>query len=275
MIEFKNLSFAYGEGNLVLSGINAKLKSGHIYGLLGRNGVGKSTLLKLIAGYIFPKSGNITTLNSEPKRRQPSFLSEIFFITEELDVPELSMRRYAKLTSHFYPNFSMKQLEEFMEEFQVSMDFSMNKMSHGQRKKAIVSFGLACNTKILIMDEPTNGMDIPSKSQFRKIITSLSIEDRCIIISTHQIRDLDNIIDAILIIEGDDLLVNSSLYEISKKLTFGPVANLKNSLYHELSLRGDWGVEVNNGELESRVDIEIFFNMAIANQEIINQLFNK
>ncbi len=275
MINVSELSFAYGRGKDVLSGLNTNLKKGSVYGLLGKNGVGKSTLLKLLCGLLFPKEGSVVVGEHSACSRRPSLLSELFFVTEELEMPTVSMRKYANLTASLYPNFSHELLEKYMREFQVSMDDKLSKMSHGQRKKAIVSYGLACNTKILIMDEPTNGMDIPSKSQFRKVISELDRAEKCVIISTHQVRDLDGIIDSILLVEGSSLIVDCTVEHIGKKFQFAPIEEVKDALYVEPTLRGVVGMAPNSDNVDNKADIEIFFNAVTTNQQAVIDVLNR
>ncbi len=181
MIRMNQLDFSYRKKN-VFSGLNLTLSEGHVYGLLGKNGAGKSTLLKLMCGLLFPERGEINVMGYLPSARKPAFLSELFFIPEEIYLPDLKMSAYAELLRPFYPRFDRQMLEEYMEEFEVSLDERMSRMSYGQRKKALICLGLACNTRLLVMDEPTNGLDIPSKSHFRRLIASVATKDRCIII---------------------------------------------------------------------------------------------
>ncbi len=274
MIKISELSFAYKKGCDVLLNINTTLEMGRVYGLLGKNGVGKTTLMKLLCGLLFPSSGKIEVLGSEPRHRKPSLKRDIFVVTEELDVPPLTMTQFVKLTSKLYPNFSHDKLVQYMNEFQVSMDVKLSTMSHGQKKKAIVSYGLACCTKVIIMDEPTNGMDIPSKTQFRKLISSLPIEDRCIIISTHQVRDLDGIIDSILLADGNSLIIDSTIEDISKKFIFAPTESVSEPIYTEQTPRGDVSIAYNSDGVTSKVDIEIFFNAVITNPSTMMKYFN-
>lgn len=205
MIRMNQLDFSYRKKN-VFSGLNLTLSEGHVYGLLGKNGAGKSTLLKLMCGLLFPERGEINVMGYLPSARKPAFLSELFFIPEEIYLPDLKMSAYAELLRPFYPRFDRQMLEEYMEEFEVSLDERMSRMSYGQRKKALICLGLACNTRLLVMDEPTNGLDIPSKSHFRCLIASVATKDRCIIISTHQVRDLDNLIDALVVVEESSII---------------------------------------------------------------------
>ena len=157
MIYIENLDFGYQKKREVFSGLNLSLTGGHIYGLLGKNGAGKTTLLKLIGGLLFPLRGRIEVCDAIPRLRKPSFLSDIFFIPEEICLPDMKMKDYFPLICRFYPKFDEELLFHAMEIFEVSESDKMGQMSYGQRKKALISLGIACNTRLLMMDEPTNG----------------------------------------------------------------------------------------------------------------------
>lgn len=273
MIEVKNLSFAYGRRHVVFSDLNLRMEKGHIYGLLGKNGAGKSTLLKLVTGLLFPGKGELNVLGDRPALRHPSFLSELFFIPEEFYLPDLNIRTYAKLLAPFYPRFDVGELEGYLEEFEIPGSGRLSQMSYGQRKKALIALALSCNTSLLVMDEPTNGLDIPSKSRFRKVISSVANEDRCMIISTHQVRDLENLIDAIVIIDQSRILLNTTTDVITEKLLFRQVGEGDDILFEEVSLKGRWGCVPNTEHADSRLDMEFFFNAVLENPERIAQIF--
>lgn len=273
MIEAKNLSFGYRRGNSVFSELDLNLKSGHIYGLLGKNGAGKSTLLKLITGLLFPTKGELHVLGERPSLRRPSFLSDLFFIPEEFHLPGMNMRTYAGLMAPFYPRFDREQLGEYMEEFEVSQTDRLSRMSYGQKKKALIALALACNTTLLVMDEPTNGLDIPSKSRFRKVISSVADENRCMLISTHQVRDLESLIDAILILDKRHILMNTTTDRITERLLFKQLTEEDEPLFDEISLKGRWGCVPNVDHQESRLDMELFFNAVLENPEKMSQIF--
>lgn len=191
MVNVQNVTFSYTKRTELLRNLSLKLEAGRIHGLLGKNGEGKSTLLKLISGLDFPKAGSINTLGFNPEKRHPEMLQEIFFLPEELPQMALSIASYENVYAPFYPNFSAEQFNSYLKEFDIENKKSMlNKLSHGQKKKVFIAFGLATNTKLLLMDEPTNGLDIPSKGQFRRMVASAIDENRCLIISTHQVHDL-------------------------------------------------------------------------------------
>ena len=276
MITIKNLYFTYSKRNKLFENLNLTLSEGHIYGLLGKNGTGKTTLLNLISGLLFPAKGKISVSDKNPGKRQVDFLRELFLVSEEFDLPNVSPLRYADLYASFYPRFDEEQYRCYLKEFEVDAAGRMNKMSMGQRKKAYIAFALACNTLLLLMDEPTNGMDIPSKAQFRKLIASVAAENRCIVISTHQVRDLDNLIDTIVVLENHRIIFNQSVDAISEKLNFVSYHNPEDAgelLYDETGTLGGKGITPNQSGSPSRVDMELLFNGLIAEKDKITGLF--
>lgn len=276
MIEVKNLSFGYTKRKLLYKNLNLSLDAGSIYGLLGKNGAGKSTLLKNFIGLLFPKEGEISINGFEPKKRRPSFLETIYFIPEEVYVPALTGEGYKKLFSPFYPTFNEKQFYSYLEQLDVRDKGKLNGLSFGQQKKFIIAFALACNTKVLLLDEPTNGLDIPSKIKFRKLIASIFTDDKIIFISTHQIRDLDNLIDRVIIVDNGELLLNASVSDISEKLCFKTVSELSNPdeiLYSEDSLKGFSVVARNTNAEDSKVNLEHLFNAITEKPTLAKAIF--
>jgi ABC-2 type transport system ATP-binding protein len=277
MVNVQNVTFSYTRNTKLLSNLSLKLEAGRIHGLLGKNGEGKSTLLKLISGLDFPKAGSIDTLGFNPVKRSPEMLRDIFFLPEELPQLTLSIENYEKVYAPFYPNFSSEQFNGYLKEFDIENKKSMlNKLSHGQKKKVFVAFGLATNTKLLLMDEPTNGLDIPSKGQFRRMVASAIDENRCLIISTHQVHDLDSLIDSITIMEKHEIVFNQPIENITKKLFFR-VADRnekdENVIYSEDTLRGLYQVCENTTGEESKLDIELLFNAVLIEKTKIVKLF--
>ncbi len=276
MITIKNLYFTYSKRNKLFENLNLTLSEGHIYGLLGKNGTGKTTLLSLVSGLLFPAEGEIGVLEKNPGKRQVDLLQELFLVSEEFDVPDVSPEMYATFYSSFYPHFDKEQYLYYLKEFEVDSGRTMHKMSMGQRKKAYISFALACNTQLLLMDEPTNGMDIPSKAQFRKLIALVATENRCIVISTHQVRDLENLIDTIVILENHRIIFNQSVDAISEKLSFvayNDTSVAGQFLYEEAGTLGGKGIAANQSGNPSRVDMELLFNGLISKKEKISDLF--
>ncbi len=277
MIEITNLSYNYSRKKCLFENLNLQLEQGHIFGLLGKNGAGKSTLLKHISGLLKPKKGNCSVFNFRAKDRTPEMLENIFLIPEEFELPSQRLALYVKRNSVFYPKYSEEQFIKYLNEFELSHDVILSKLSYGQKKKFLLAFGLACNARVLILDEPTNGLDIPSKSQFRKIIAMAMNEEKIIIISTHQVRDLESMIDYIIVLEKGEIIFKKDVGQISDKLRFEhQITNQAQEeiLYEEEVLGRRVGILKNQSGMETRVDLELLFNSLIQNSSKINSYFN-
>lgn len=273
MIRIEKLGFSYGQVP-VLKNITMNLEPGKIYGLLGENGVGKTTLLTLLAGLKKPLQGNIDIDGSTPYSRAPQVLENQFYLADEMLPVPMKAAEYARITGEFWPNYKQDTFEEIMELFENTSDNKMNEMSTGQLKKTYISLALALGCKYLFLDEPTNGLDIPSKAQFRSALMKYTGEDSTIVISTHQVRDLENIIDPIIILDRQDVLLNASLEDISRKLYFDYGTQLHpESLYSEQLPGGFIQVYPNAEGADSKVNIEALFNAVHHNKEFIKGLF--
>ncbi|MBO5582139.1 MAG: ATP-binding cassette domain-containing protein [Bacteroidales bacterium] len=275
MIEISNLSFSYG-AKRVLENISLKVSEGNIYGLLGENGVGKTTLLTLLSGLKKPEAGTITVDGRNPFDREPSLLADQFYLPDEVIPVHASALDFAKEHGVFWPRFDLEKFRTILSEFEVEPQQRMDAMSAGQLKKAWISFALACNVKYYYLDEPTNGLDIPSKAQFRKAVTKYTSEESALIISTHQVRDLENIIDPIIILDNRAVLVNASVQEITDKLFFDYGTELNpGALYLEQTPGGCIQVYPNTSGEESKVNVEAFFNAVHAHKDLVRSMFNQ
>ncbi|WP_396589594.1 ATP-binding cassette domain-containing protein [Allomuricauda sp. R78024] len=255
----------------MLKSINLDLHKGNIYGLFGKNGEGKSTLMKIMTGLLFPKSGTCALLGESTKKRNVEALQHVFFVPEDFELPSLSIATFEKVQSPFYPKFSKEQFYELIEEFKLSPANVISKLSFGQKKKVLIAFGISTNTKVLLMDEPTNGLDIPSKSQFRKVMASAVDEGTCIVISTHQVRDLHSLINHVVILDNAHVVFNQSLETVSEGLWFGKAPNPEEPsiLYSESSFGGKTILTRNDRE-ETEVDLELLFNGVLSEPNKIN-----
>lgn len=244
MLQFENVSFGYRKNRLVLDDISMTLEPGYIYGLLGVNGVGKSTLFRLICGLNPPNSGQVTVFNYIPMQRRPDMLSKIFLLPEEIDFPGLNMVQFAKVYGAFYPNFSQEELNSLLKEFKVFPDQKLNTMSQGQRKKANIAFALACHTPLLLMDEPTNGLDIPSKNTFRRVLADYRSSETLIIISTHQVLDLDRLINAAIILNDQKIVLCEKADDLLNKFHFCRIdaSNEDRAVYKVKTVHGEVGL---------------------------------
>ena len=274
MITLKELSFSYSRKKEVLDRINLEVRSGHICGLLGKNGEGKTTLLNLLSGQIFPDQGSCLVLEETPSERNARFLQQIFLLPEEISMPEVTAIEYIKMYAPFYPTFRDDICKACVESFEINLSDRLSKMSQGQRKKVAITLALAAHTPLLLMDEPTNGLDIPSKATFRRLVASLIDDNQTVIISTHQVRDLESLIDTVLILDQRQILLNKTLNEIGEKLYFGPLLPEEKALYPEPPPQGTIGVTARDGKEETVVSLELLFNAAITYPKEIQRIMN-
>lgn len=275
MVTIRDLHFAYRRKQ-VFTGLSLELRPGHIYGLLGRNGTGKSTLLRNIAGYLFPQKGSIEALGFEPGKRYPAFLQKVFLVPEDFHLPSVHIDRWVRHNAPFYPLFDPEQFARYIQDFGIPAGSRLDEMSYGQQKKALISFCLATNASLLLMDEPTNGLDILSKSQFRKVIAGALDVSKCIIISTHQVKDLENLIDRVTVIDEGKILFDQTMEAISRKLNFKLSFDPKetaHALYCESSLKGNALILSNIEEEDSRPDLEMLYKAIVQHGEKMNAVF--
>ena len=278
MIRINNITFSYRrKADDVLTNLSLSIEPGAIYGLLGLNGEGKSTLLHLMAGVLTPNAGNSTIDDVDVRLRRPSTLSKLFIVPEEFSLPEISLENYVRINAPLYPNFNRDDMERYLKEFGLNSNINLKGLSMGQKKKVFISFALAANTPVMLMDEPTNGLDIPGKSTFRKVISMAASDDRTIIISTHQVRDIDKLLDHIIVMFNHKLLLNEPISEISRRLAFvesNDAELVEKALYCQSSVAGKSLVLPNDNDDDSEVNLETLFNLAIEKPEVITQLFN-
>ena len=273
MIVINDLKFNYSKHE-VYDNLSLNYNEGKIYGLLGLNGAGKSTLLYLMSGLLFANKGKIEFNGFDMTKRNPNALANLFLVPEEFELPRLTFEKYVKLNAPFYPNFSRETFEKCLQGFDMTADLKLHKLSMGQKKKAFMCFALAANTSLLIMDEPTNGLDIPSKSQFRQVVSSCMNDNRTIIISTHQVRDVENLIDHITIINDKKAVFDYSVAEITEKLFF-TTEKTENPLFSQDIFGGQLSVcKRQQNDPETPLNIELLFNAVLAQSNKINQVFS-
>lgn len=278
MLQVENISFSYGRRKPeVLSDFSFSLEKGRVYGLLGKNGVGKSTLLYLMCGLLTPKHGRVLYHGVDTRRRLPETLRDVFLVPEEFDLPAVSLVQFVELNSPFYPNFSKEDMMTYLHLFEMDWNIHLGGLSMGQKKKVFMSFALATHTSLLLMDEPTNGLDIMAKSQFRKFIASGMSDERTIVISTHQVRDIDNVLDHVVIMNNSCVLLDESIVRVTERLAFvesDSPALAEEALYKLPSVQGNSLLLPNREGVEMKLNLELLFGAVLANPEKIKNLFH-
>lgn len=273
MIKIDNLSFSYGKKPL-FKNMSLELGPG-LYGLLGMNGAGKSTLMKIISGQLRTDKTRCSTLGYEPFKRSPEMLEQIYYLPEEFNLPSIKAEKYLSIMKEFYPGFDLEFFSKSAQEFEVDITSNFKDMSYGQKKKFMICFGLATFTKILLLDEPTNGLDIPSKSTFRKLVSSGALDGRIIVISTHQVRDMENLIDPVIIIDQGEIIFNYSMATILDNFSvekFTELPESKEVIFHKKILGGYMVAVHEKGESGNHMDMEFLFEMAISSNKKINEV---
>ena len=278
MLQVENISFSYGRGKKeVLTNFSLSLEKGRVYGLLGKNGAGKSTLLYMMSGLLTPKQGRVMYHDTDVRRRLPLTLQDMFLVPEEFELPPISLISYIELNSKFYPRFSKEDMVKYLHFFEMGLDTDLGALSMGQKKKVFMSFALATHTSLLLMDEPTNGLDIPGKSQFRKFIASGMTDDKTIVISTHQVRDIDKVLDHVLIMDNNRVLLDESIAGICSKLLFvesDDRERAQSALYTLPSVQGNFLMLPNTEEEETEINLELLFSATLAMPDKIAAMFH-
>lgn len=279
MITVKQLSFGYTRRRNIFDSLSLELPKGSIVGLLGRNGEGKTTLLKLLYGQLLRRQGELKVLDLDPKHRAVSFLQQVYLLPEEFQVPPISIRSFFDISAPFYPNYDEAVAKELIDTFGLQWDMNLKKISQGQKKKALIAFALSLRVPLLLLDEPTNGLDIPSKGEFRRTVARYTTDEQTIIISTHQVRDLEQLIDRVLIMERGTIFCNATVADITERLSFRLITPelADKALYSEPSAVGTVGILPSDGseESESNYSMELFFNAVISERDRILQALSE
>ncbi|MDE6109823.1 MAG: ABC transporter ATP-binding protein [Muribaculaceae bacterium] len=281
MLEINNLSFCYpGRNHATIDHFSLEIAPGGVYGLLGRNGVGKSTLLYLIAGLLTPDHGHVLLDGTDTRERLPRTLQSIMIVPEELTLPPITLKRFVAINAPLYPRFSHDDLHRHLTTFEIDpeMPYKLTSLSMGQRKKVYTSFALACNTPVVLMDEPTNGLDIPGKMAFRRFVAANMTDERSIIISTHQVRDIETLLDHVLIISPERVLLNASTAAIASRLAFVHTTDpdvASRALYAQPAIGGISAVLPNDGSYDTEINLESLFELATQQPDTINRIFSQ
>ncbi len=270
MLKIENLNFSYSRKTPLIDNFSMTLEKGSVCGLLGKNGAGKTTLIYLICGLLRPKYGTIDFNGLTPFERKTSFLNDIFLVPEEFSLPPVTLEEYVSVNAPFYPNFDKTQIEKYLEIFELTPDLHLGRLSMGQKKKAFISFAMACNTSLLILDEPTNGLDISAKRSFRKAIAQCMSDDKSILISAHQVYDVDKILDHVIITDRKGVLINAPMVDISSRYKFSFTTDKSRAEAALISLEVPGGYNIaeplSDPMEETEVNLETLFELVQQNR---------
>jgi ABC-2 type transport system ATP-binding protein len=280
MITLSNVNFAHKKHEALFNNLNLSLEAGGIYGLLGKNGAGKTSLLKLISGVIFPNAGLIQAFNCDSASREKKMLQEVYLLTEENLKYSLSGNEYHKIYAPFYPRFTDEKFTNILQEWGVQAHKKLNQLSEGERKKFFIAFALSTNCRLILLDEPSNGLDIPSKTMFRRLIAGALNEESSLVISSHQVRDLESLIDPVIILDNGKIILNQTIAKIEEKLNFGLSSTIpadEKLLYSMPSVGGIAYTSIRQNEQHygAKIDLELLFNTVINNSAQISQIFGE
>lgn len=268
MISIDKVTYQYpSSGQRVIDSFDLKFEEGRVCGLLGENGAGKTTLLGLMCGILRPTGGSLTLDGDDISKRGVRALQEIYYVPDESTLPHISLSSYVSINAPFYPRFSREALDDNLRTFGLGGDLRrLDELSLGQRKKVILSFAMASGAKVILMDEPTNGLDIPSKSIFRKILAKSMDDSRLFVISTHQVHDVEQVLDQIVIMDNHRIILNATEAEITDRFSFSvePMSDIPaDVIYSEPSLGGMAVIRPRTGDDDTQVNLELLFNAAI------------
>ena len=273
MITIENTSYGYKSNPLIFNNISLEIGNG-IYGLLGENGVGKTTLMHLICGLLFPKNGKCSIDGRNTAERQPEGVNRYFFLPEEMQMPTESIASFAARHSVFYPHFNQEEFELNLEELKIDRKQKLSSVSYGQQKKAMLAYAFALHTPYTLLDEPTNGLDITSRQALKRIISRSMDDESTLLISTHQAHDFENLLDHLVILGKGEILLNRSLDEISNRLLFARTSILpEESIYSEENLSGYFSIIPNEDGEENTPDIELLYKAVLQQPEKIQSMF--
>ena len=266
MLKISDLNFGYSRRHHIIENFSMELQRGSVCGLLGKNGAGKTTLLYLISGLLKPQSGTIDMAGYTPFDRKVGFLEDVFIVPEEFSLPSVTLEEYISVNACFYPRFNREEMEKYLSIFELNPNINLGQLSMGQKKKAFISFAMACNTSLLILDEPTNGLDISSKRAFRRVIAECMSDDKSIIISTHQVYDVDKILDHVIIMDRKGVKLDATMQEISSRYKFNFTTDRERAERALISLEVPGGFNIaeplTNPDEETEVNLETLFELA-------------
>lgn len=214
MIEIKNVIKKYGKIS-ALDDVSFNIEEGKITCILGVNGVGKSTILKSIAGLVKLNSGTILI---DGEKINPKIYNKVAFVPDvDIHFPHLSIKESFAFMKEFYENWDEEKAYKMLKMFNLSDDKMICELSKGGRARVKIIIGFAQNAKYILLDEPFSGIDIFKREEFIKAMVEYVSKDQSIIITTHEIDEIENIVDEVIILDEGKVIFKSDARELRQR----------------------------------------------------------
>lgn len=275
MLAFHDVSYAYTPGRTVLRGVNVSVRPG-IGLLMGENGAGKTTLLGLASGSLISSAGTVEFDGVGPGLRLPATMSDIFYLSDDWDSPFRDIYATVRYHGCFYPRLDPDMLAANLEAFGLTGREKLKSLSLGMRRKSYIAYALALRTRLLLLDEPANGLDINSKKELRRMVSRCVGDEQTVLISTHTVADLEMLYDTVLILHRGCLLLSATVADIASALSFvtSPVP-VPDALYMEAEGAMFRAIVPALEPYGSAVDFELLFSAVVSGKapdilEILN-----
>lgn len=257
MIQISNISFAYRADQKLFDRFDWAIDAGSTVGLVGPNGAGKSTLLRLAAGLLAAQKGDICIGGVEVWPRTRALSSRLFYMSEDFSLPTIALAELGGHFGVFYPKFSNERFDQLMERFELKRGDSIQKLSFGGVKKAMLAFGLATGADILLLDEPTNGLDPSAKEVLAAELASAASEGATTVVATHHLEAVEPLLSHLVVIDAGKIALQASCVEFSNAFRFGQV-DPAHAIYSRATLGTHYGIERCDG-CDGSLDLNLLY----------------
>jgi ABC-2 type transport system ATP-binding protein len=212
VVRLQNVSRQFGRTQ-ALSEVSLEVPEGMVFGLVGRNGAGKTTLIRHVMGLLRAAQGSVSVFGLDPVSYPTQVLAQIGYLSEGNELPEwMSVRELMHFTRAYYPTWDDSYAESLRQTFEIDPDQTIQKLSKGQRARVGLTLAIAHRPKLLVLDEPSSGLDpLVRRDILRAIIKTIADEGRTVIFSSHLLDEVERVADHVAIIEGGRLIRNDEL----------------------------------------------------------------
>jgi len=216
-LSIQNLQKTYANGNVALKGINIAVDAGDFYALLGPNGAGKTSALKAILG-LATYDGELSVLGKNPSKDRAALMEDVCFIADVAVLPRwIRVWQLIELTESIHPKFSREKCMEYLASTKITLDNRVKQLSKGMVVQLHLAIVMAIDVKLLVLDEPTLGLDILFRKQFyTNLLNDYFDEERTIIITTHQVEEIEHILSDLIFIQDGRIALDCSMENVQE-----------------------------------------------------------